>query len=233
MSGKLDADALERSLNEIVRRHEILRTTFSVESGEPVQVVREQLRLSLPVIDLREFPDREERAQRETREEALLPVDLKNGPLVRGKLLRLAADDHVLLLTLHHIIFDGWSRRILVRELAALYEAFGAGRPSPLPDLPLQYADYAVWQRKTLQGKTLAKHLSFWKQQLTGAPATLDLPTDRPVRRCKHFAARSKPSHSQKSCRTRANAVQAAGCYAVHGSAGRVPGSPLALFRAG
>ena len=100
--------------------------------------------------------------------------------MVRGKLLRLGQDDHVLLLTLHHIIFDGWSRRILVRELASLYEAFRNGKPSPLPDLKLQYPDYAVWQRKHFQGKNLEKQLSFWKEQLAGAPAALDLPTDRP-----------------------------------------------------
>jgi len=180
MTGKLDADALERSLNEIVRRHEVLRTTFSVDDGQPVQIVSETLQLSLPIVDLSQSADREEQAKQAALEEAQHPVDLKNGPLVRGKLLRLGPEDHVLLLTLHHIIFDGWSRRILVRELAALYETFCAGKPSPLPDLPLQYADYAVWQRKSLQGKNLEKQLTYWKQQLAAAPATLDLPTDRP-----------------------------------------------------
>ena len=180
MTGRLDCEALERSLNEIVQRHEVLRTTFSVDGGEPVQVVAPFLRVPLPVIDLSDRHDREEQARRVAREEAQQPLDLNKGPLVRARLLRLEQDDHVLLLSMHHIIFDGWSRRILVRELATLYEAFSCGQASPLPAVALQYADYAVWQRRHLRGDNLEKHLSYWKKQLAGAPASVNLPTDRP-----------------------------------------------------
>ena len=185
ISGNLDPEALRRSLNEIVRRHEILRTTFSWKDGAPVQVVAGELSVPMPVLDLsaRANPERanpEEEAQKLAFAEAHKPFDLERGPLVRAQLLRLGADEHILLLTLHHIIFDGWSRRIMIRELDALYEAFGAGRPSPLPEPKLQYGDYAVWQRKQFQGANLEKQLSYWKQQLAGIPATLDLPSDRP-----------------------------------------------------
>src|SRR5712692_3567098 len=129
MSGSLNADALERSLNEIVHRHEVLRTTFSVVEGQPVQVVTPSLRVPLPVVNLSDNPDREKEAQHLACEEAQQPLDLKDGPLVRARLLRLGQEDHVLLLTMHHIIFDGWSRRILVHELGELYGAFCSGQP--------------------------------------------------------------------------------------------------------
>jgi hypothetical protein len=180
ISGKLDPEALRRGLNEIVRRHEILRTTFFWKDGAPVQVVEGELSVAMTVRDFSTRAKPEDAAQTLAFAEARKPFDLERGPLVRAKLLRLAADEYILLLTLHHIIFDGWSRRILIRELDALYEAFGAGRPSPLPEPKLQYADYAVWQRKQFQGASLEKQLSYWKQQLAGIPATLDLPTDRP-----------------------------------------------------
>jgi amino acid adenylation domain-containing protein len=180
ISGKLNAEALEHSLNEIVRRHEILRTTFSFKDGAPVQVVAGELSVPMPTVDLSSSAKSEEEAQRLAREEARKPLDLEHGPLVRAQLLRLGEEEHILLLTMHHIIFDGWSRRILVRELAAMYDAFCSGKPSPLPEPKLQYADYAVWQRKQFQGANLEKQLSYWRQQLAGAPASLDLPTDRP-----------------------------------------------------
>src|ERR1700693_1496243 len=145
MNGTLNVDALRDSLNEIVKRHEILRTTFSAVDGQPTQVIAPSLYIPLPVVDLSEFSEREKQAQQLASAEAQTPFDLKTGPLVRAQLLRLAAAEHILLLTLHHIIFDGWSRRILVRELATLYEAYCAGAPSPLSDVALQYADYAVW----------------------------------------------------------------------------------------
>ena len=180
IQGKLNAEALTQSLNEIVRRHEILRTTFSWKDGVPVQVVTSELALAVTVLDLSSTANREQEALHLASEEARKPLDLERGPLVRAQLLRLGPEDHILLLTMHHIMFDGWSRRILVRELAALYEAFGAGKPSPLSEPKLQYADYAVWQQKQLQGAKLEKQLSYWRQQLAGAPASLDLPTDRP-----------------------------------------------------
>ncbi len=180
IAGSLNATALEQSLNEIVRRHEILRTTFDVVEGHPVQIVTPSVHVPLNLIDLSSRTDPEQEAQAAARNEARAPIDLKHGPMVRTTLLRLAEADHALLVTTHHIAFDGWSRRILVTELATLYEAFGAGHPSPLPELPLQYADFAVWQRNHMQGETLDHLLKYWKQQLAGVPTTLDLPTDRP-----------------------------------------------------
>jgi len=193
INGKLNTQALERSLNEIVRRHEILRTTFSWKDGAPVQVVTGELSVPLPMLDLSSSTKREQEAQRLASEEARKPFELERGPLVRAQLLRLGAEDHILLLTMHHIIFDGWSRRILVRELAALYEAFGTGQPSPLPEPKLQYADYAVWQRKQFQGATLEKQLSYWRQQLAGVPASLDLPTDHPRPAVQSFNGAKSP----------------------------------------
>ncbi|HYK62131.1 MAG TPA: amino acid adenylation domain-containing protein, partial [Bryobacteraceae bacterium] len=145
-----------------------------------VQVVRESLRIPLPVEDLSACLDPEQQAHDRAVEEAGRPLDLERGPLIRARVLRLNSADHVLLLTLHHIIFDQWSRGILVRELSVLYGAFHAGTPSPLPELRLQYADYAVWHRQHLQGNILEKHLAYWKQHLANAPAELTLPTDRP-----------------------------------------------------
>jgi amino acid adenylation domain-containing protein len=192
ITGKLDGDALERSLNEIVQRHEILRMTFDLVDGQPVQMVASSLHVPLVRVLLASEVDREQAAQSAALQEAQTPLDLRNGPLVRTKLLELSAEDHVLLFTTHHIVFDGWSRRILVNDLAALYDAFCDGRPSPLQELPLQYADYAVWQRNYLQGENLEKLLSYWKQQLASAPATIDLPTDRPRPAIQSFRGAAK-----------------------------------------
>ena len=180
--GTLDVAVLELSLNEIVRRHQALRTAFSIVEGQPVQVVSPSLRISLPVGDLTDRPatEREEEARRLAREEAQRPFDLARGPLLRVTLLRLGEQDHVLLLTMHHIVCDGWSMGVLYRELSLLYEAFSKGLPSPLSDLPIQYADFAVWQRQWLQGEVLETQLSYWKKQLEGVPAVINLPTDRP-----------------------------------------------------
>jgi amino acid adenylation domain-containing protein len=182
LTGELHVRALENSLIEIVRRHEALRTTFKADKGEPVQLVHESVALPFQVTDLTLFgsADGELEAIRLAKEEASRPIDLENGPLVRARLIKLRESEHVLLLTLHHIVFDGWSRRVFARELAALYEAFRDNRPSSLPELRLQYADYVVWQRKNLSGKTLEKQLWFWRRRLAGAPSTLNLPTDRP-----------------------------------------------------
>lgn len=180
ITGTPNADALERSLNEIVGRHEILRTTFDTVEGNPVQIVSPPRRIPLRYEDYSTSPDPEKEAQSSATKEAQTPINLKAGPLLRTRLLKVGGGDYVLLITTHHIAFDGWSRRILVGELAQLYEAYCAARPSPLPEMPLQYADYAVWQSKYLQGEPLERLLSYWKQQLGGAPSTLDLPTDRP-----------------------------------------------------
>ncbi|MBN1203856.1 MAG: amino acid adenylation domain-containing protein [Myxococcaceae bacterium] len=180
LPGMLNAQVLEHSLNEIVRRHEALRTTFASVDGKPVQVLAASKHLPLPVIDLRAVANREAEASRLAMEEAQRPFDLHRGPLIRSTLLRLADTDHVLLLTLHHIVADGWSMSVLFRELSALYEAFSAGRASPLPELPIQYADFSQWQLDLLQGETLQEHLTYWRQHLQDAPRLLSLPTDRP-----------------------------------------------------
>ena len=167
LSGRLDTAALKLSLNEIVRRHESLRTTFSVVDGEPVQVIAPPAEFSLPVLDLSDNFARagEEEAQRVANEVARQAFDLEKGPLFRSQLLKLGEDDHVLLLTMHHIVSDGWSMGVLHRELSALYRAFVHGEPSPLEELPLQYADFAVWQREWLRGEVLEEQLTYWKVQ--------------------------------------------------------------------
>jgi amino acid adenylation domain-containing protein len=182
LRGTLDVPTLTRSLKEIIRRHEALRTTFEVGEGEPVQVIARAAAFMIPLLELaaEDASEREAEMQRLIREETAQPFDLARGPLLRAKLLRVAADDHVLLLTLHHIICDGWSIGVFMSELAALYEAYASGQQSPLAKLPIQYADYARWQREWLQGEVLEQQLSYWKEQLAGAPAVLELPSDRP-----------------------------------------------------
>src|SRR5215210_2324865 len=180
LEGLLDPVALTRSLDAVVARHEALRTSFAIvagqSAGQPVQAVAPALALAIPVLDLRVVPEpaREEEARRLEREEVLRPFDLARGPVLRLTLLRLADEHSVLLLTLHHIAADGWSLGIFLRELGDLY----AGET--LPPLPLQYTDFALWQRERLAGGVLEKLLAFWRTQLEGAPPVLALPTDRP-----------------------------------------------------
>jgi amino acid adenylation domain-containing protein/non-ribosomal peptide synthase protein (TIGR01720 family) len=183
--GPLDDAVLARSLGEIVRRHEALRTIFAATEGSPVQMIRPAEPFPLPAVDLAGLPERAREALAATliREEAARPFDLARGPLLRGLLLRLAEREHTVLLTLHHIAGDGWSLGLLACEVAALYPAFAAGRPSPLPPLPalpVQYADYAIWQRSWLQGEILEGEIDWWRRQLAGLPPLLELPTDRP-----------------------------------------------------
>jgi amino acid adenylation domain-containing protein len=182
LSGPLNVIVLEQSFNEIVRRHEVLRTTISDEEGQPEQVIAEELRLRLTIEDLQELPEtkRETEARRQVEEEAQRPFNLAQGPLLRASLLRLRPEEHLLQLTMHHIVSDGWSMGVLFEELASLYEAYASGKRSSLAELPIQYADFAVWQREWLQGEVLARQLGYWKQQLEGAPQALELPTDRP-----------------------------------------------------
>ena len=182
LTGPLHLVALEQSLNEIVRRHEVLRTSFSNVQGQPVQTIAPTLRLTLPVVDLSSVPgtEREAEALRLAIEEARRPFELAQAPLLRARVLRLGEVEHNLLITMHHIISDGWSLDILFRELSTLYSAFSEGKPSPLPELPIHYVDFALWQRQWLQGEILENQLSYWKQQLNGAPSLLELPSDRP-----------------------------------------------------
>ena len=182
LRGALDVDALRRTLDEIVRRHEVLRTRFVSVEGRPVQVIAPPVSLPLAVVELdaTTLQERERCAAALAREEAARPFDLALGPLLRATLLRLGERDHLLLFTMHHIVSDGWSMGVLVREVAALYSAFLAGQPSPLAELAIQYADYAHWQREYLSGDVLSAQVAYWQQQLAGAPELLALPTDRP-----------------------------------------------------
>jgi amino acid adenylation domain-containing protein len=181
LGGPLDVPALNRALKEVARRHEVLRTRFPEVDGQPVQVIAPSEGLSLPTIDLSEFPppDRDAKLRDWVYQEMGRPIDLQNGPLTRLTLLRLGGEEHVMVVAAHHIIYDGWSLGIMARELAVLYGAYGAGRPSPLPELPIQYADFAVWQRRFLQGQTLERLQSYWVKQLADLPP-LELPTDHP-----------------------------------------------------
>jgi amino acid adenylation domain-containing protein len=195
VQGPLHPEVLARCLGEVVRRHEALRTVFSMRDGEPVQVIQPPEPFFLPMVDLAGLPERlrETQALALTGEEAVRPFDLTRGPLLRSLLLRLAGNDHLFALTLHHIVSDGWSAGVLVREVAALYPAFAAGRPSPLPELPVQYADFAVWQRSWLRGEILENALSFWRRQLAGLPPRLELPTDRPRPPVQSFRGAARP----------------------------------------
>ncbi|MFH8367582.1 amino acid adenylation domain-containing protein [Streptomyces sp. NPDC018031] len=182
MHGTLDLDAWRRGLVEITRRHESLRTTFEEVDGAPVQVVADSLEPEFTVVECEGLrgPEGEAAVHRLAREEFARPFDLGTGPLLRVKVLRLAPDEHVLLLTMHHIVGDLWSTSVAFSELIELYGAFGAGREAALPALPVQYADYADWQRKRLASDALAPELAYWKEALRGAAPALDLPTDRP-----------------------------------------------------
>ncbi|MBZ4402510.1 condensation domain-containing protein, partial [Myxococcus sp. AS-1-15] len=182
LEGSLDVAALRQSLRALVQRHEVLRTHFVVRDSQPLQVIRPEAEVELPVVELAglDGQPREEEARRLMREEALRPFDLARGPLVRASLLRLDARQHLLLVTVHHIISDGWSTEIMVRELGAFYRQFSGGEPAQLASLPIQYADFSVWQRQWLDGERLRGELDWWREQLTGAPSALELPTDRP-----------------------------------------------------
>ena len=182
LSGPFDVAALEKAIGEILRRHEVLRTSFTVVDDEPAQVIAPAAPASVPVSDLSALApeEREAEVRRRTEAEAQRPFNLGEVPLLRVEVLRLAADEHVVLLTMHHIASDGWSMNILLREMTALYDAFLHGRPSPLAELPIQYADYAMWQREYLSGERLERELEFWREHLEGAPAVIELPADRP-----------------------------------------------------
>lgn len=179
--GLLNMDALKQSFNYIVSRHEVLRTTFSVEQGRPVQVIAPTLYIKLPVVDLRHLSQMEQDAevQQLISAEAQQPFNLSTGPLLRVILLQLGSQEHILLFTMHHIIADGWSLRIFTREMAVLYESFCISKSLPLPELPVQYADFAYWQEIWVKDEALQKQLAYWKQQLNGAAPVLELPIDR------------------------------------------------------
>ncbi|TCK33795.1 amino acid adenylation domain-containing protein [Paraburkholderia sp. BL8N3] len=196
LTGKLDQDALRAALERIVARHEVLRTTIAAERGEPfLRIADATHRFALTRRDLREIAagEREQAVARIGEAEAIEPFDLGHGPLVRGQLLELADEDHILLVTQHHIVSDGWSIGVLIDELSALYDALHRGLPDPLPPLAIQYADYAAWQRDRLQGETLKRQTAFWKARLKDAPALLELPTDRPRPAVQSYLGASVP----------------------------------------
>jgi amino acid adenylation domain-containing protein len=178
--GPLDISVLGATLSEVVRRHEILRTSFDTIDGHAVQVVAPARAIALPVVDLSALPEPEKQARRLAYAEGTRPFDLTRGPLFRAAVLKLEEEDHVVLLTVHHIISDGWSVGVLTREIAMLYVAFSRGGPSPLTELPIQYSDYAAWQREWLTAEILDAQMSYWKQQLGGSLSVLELPSDRP-----------------------------------------------------
>jgi len=182
LKGSLNVGVLERSINEISRRHEVLRTTFREVDGQPIQIVASTLNIAIPIVDLRLLPydEREIEIQQLVKELVQCPFDLAADPLLRFLLLQLEEAEHIFIINVHHIVFDGWSSGVFFRELAALYEAFCSDKPSPLPELTLQYADFAHWQRRWLQGLTRSSYLAYWKEKLQGAPSVLELPTDRP-----------------------------------------------------
>jgi len=196
--GPLDRPVLLRAINEIIRRHESLRTTFELRDGKPVQVVHPELRIGLPETDLAETDPHgavtdSARLQTAITEALSEPFDIAAGPLLRVALLRAAPEEYVLAVAMHHLVSDGWSVGILVAELAALYEAFAAGRPSPLPDLKIQYGDFAAWQHGVLADGSLESDLAYWRSHLDGAPAMLTLPTDHPRPAVQGFNGASIP----------------------------------------
>jgi amino acid adenylation domain-containing protein len=189
LTGQLNLTALQRSFDEIVRRHESLRTTVTSVDGRPTQSIAPALIVTIMVEDLHALSEnrREARALELATEEVQRPFDIATGPLFRVRILQLSEEEHILLLTIHHIISDGWSSAVLIREMVALYEAHANGNPLALPELPLQYADFAEWQRSWLQGEVLQKQLDHWRKRLAGAPATLELPTDHPRPKAQTF----------------------------------------------
>jgi hypothetical protein len=180
MEGTLHLPVLEETFTEITRRHEVFRSTFEVDGDEPVQLTHPAEWFGITSLDLSDAAEPEREAMRLAQEEAERPFDLGRGPLLRATLLRLGAEKHVLLLTMHHIVSDGWSVGVLIKEMAALYKAYLSEQPALLPELPIQYADFALWQRRWLTGDVLERQLSYWQRQLRAAPPLLELPTDRP-----------------------------------------------------
>jgi len=195
LKGAIDLTALERSFQAVINRHEALRTTFGAVEGRPIQLINPEPTFALSVIDLQHFPQsqREAEAMRLAAEEAQQPFDLANWPLMRVTLLQLGETEFILLLTIHHIVADGWSLGVLVREMATLYEAFCTGKPSPLPELSIQYADYAVWQRNWLSGEVLEEKLAYWKQHLGNHLPVLQLPAKQPRAAVSTYRAALQP----------------------------------------
>ncbi len=231
LHGPMHVRALEQSLEELQRRHESLRTTFLVHEGEPVQVIHPAQPFCLPVIDLQGLhaSRREYEGRRLAQQEGQRPCDLTQGPLLRTYLLRLQSQEHVFLQTMHHIISDGWSNDVFVRELSQLYQAAVDGVPLSLPALPIQYADFAMWQRQWLQGEILEEQLAYWKRQLADI-SVLDLPTDHPHPPIQTFRGTYQVAHLSASLSKRTYSVKSAAWrYAVYNVASSLPALANAL----
>ena len=229
LDGPIDLDALNRTLNEVVARHETLRTRMGHGDDGPVQIIEPMRPREIAIVDLTQVPaeQREAELQARVNDEVRKPFRLEQSPLFRAVLLRLATTEHVLVVVLHHIISDDWSMGVLFREMALLYRAFALGQPSPLDKLPIQYADYAVWQRRQLQGERLQRSLEYWCQCLHDV-AALELPTDRP-----HTTAIGNAGGTETIVLPSELAAQLPRgcpprrCYALHDSAGGFP-NPIA-----
>jgi Condensation domain/TubC N-terminal docking domain len=182
ITGDIDLNSFRRALSEIVRRHQVLRTSFQTVNGTPIQIVDTEATINIQIVDLQQLvaSEAESSLQQYLQQEAATPFDLEIAPLIRCSLLQLSNIKHVLVVTIHHIVSDAWSTGILIQELSVLYPAFCAGEPSPLPELTIQYTDFAIWQRQYLSGVVLETQLNYWHQHLQGAPELLQLPTDRP-----------------------------------------------------
>ena len=234
LQGDLDVVALQRTFNEILRRHEALRTTFATREGRPVQRIGELIHVELPLVDLRALPasERQEAARHLFRHEAARPFDLGQGPLLRAMLLRLADQEHELLFTIHHVVSDAWSLSVLIRELVTHYQAHCTDQAVSLPELSIQYADFASWQRQWLRGDELARQLAYWDKQLQELP-TLALPTDRRRQELQRFSRRTPiAAVAGRSGRAIGIAQSSRGRNAVHDVAGGIQGAALSLHRA-
>ncbi|MDB9515934.1 amino acid adenylation domain-containing protein [Roseofilum reptotaenium CS-1145] len=213
--GNLSIQSLEQALQDIVRRHESLRTIFKVENGVPIQIITPTIATPINVIDLQQLPEIEQETQviNFVKQEAQKPFDLESGPLLRGNLLQLDSGRFILTLTIHHIISDGWSMGVLLGELSALYQAFSKGEKSPLAELPIQYADYAIWQREWLKEQQQQSQLNYWKQKLANAPPLLELPTDRPRPSVQTFRGGTESFQLSKELTQKLHALsQESGC---------------------
>ena len=246
LKGQLNVAALAGVIGEIVRRHAVLRSSYPAVDGKPTQVIADRLEVRLPVVDLNELPGeaRTSEATRRVVDEMRLPFDLAKGPLIRAQLLRLDRDNHILLFTMHHIVSDGWSLGVLIEELVPLYRAGlratcvadGAAPDSlcgVLPDLPIQYGDFAAWQREWLSGEVLERQLAYWRRQLAGVPPVLELPTDRPRPPAQSYRGSSVRFTVDPATTTALrNLSQEKEAHPVHDAPGRMGRPPLPLQRA-
>jgi len=209
LAGKLDVPSLKHSLNEIIRRHEIMRTTFTIMDGKPIQVSAPVLNLPVSITDLSDLPEtqRQAKVQQTLVDEAQYLFNLRQGPLLRATLLRLGENEHIFTVTIHHIISDAWSMNIFFRELKLLYPALSANRPSPLAELPIQYADFSVWQRQWLTGKVLETQLDYWKKRIGPQVPVLELPTDRPRPPVQTYRGASQSSELSTTLTDKINAL--------------------------